>query len=223
MKSVLSQTDIDMIRDRYEGRFRQYGYSPKTLDWDKGKQDIRFSVLTSQLDFQGCSVLDIGCGFGDLNRTLAEQASSEYTYLGVDVVPSLVKEGERLFGSDHVRFLCGDVLAMDLPQVDYAICSGMFNLKMSGEKNMEFIRAVAKKTFGLCRIGFAFDFLSDKVDYRKEITFHSSPEEILAMAYKLSRNVMLCNNYMPFEFSLFVFKDESFDPALTVFNRWMSA
>ncbi|MBU1340782.1 MAG: class I SAM-dependent methyltransferase [Proteobacteria bacterium] len=219
----LSKKDAKIICDRYENLYQGYGYSPRTLDWDKGKQDMRFSILTSQFNFQNTEVLDIGCGFGDLNRILSARTDNQYKYHGVDIVPSFISEARRQYNSDKVNFYCGDFLAMDLPEVDYAIASGIFNFKLKDSDNYNFIEQTMKKAFSLSRVGFAFDFLSDKVDYGKEMTFHSSPEKILAFAYGLSRNVSLLNNYMPFEFSVFVFKDDSFDPKYTIFNRWFES
>ncbi|RJR35583.1 MAG: class I SAM-dependent methyltransferase [Desulfobacteraceae bacterium] len=218
---TLSQKDVLTISTRYEERYREYGYSPRTLDWDKGKQLTRFSILTSQYDFHNKEVLDIGCGFGDLNRVLHAKTEGVYRYLGVDLTQALLSEARSRYGSDRVSFVHGDFLAMQLPQVDYAIASGIFNLRLSEGDNNTFTEQVLRKAFLLCRDGFAFDFLSDKVDYRKENTFHTSPERMLALAYTLSRNVLLLNNYMPFEFSLFVFKDDSFDPKCTIFRRWL--
>lgn len=221
MTQVLSPTDIQGISDRYENRYREYGYDPRTLDWDKGKQNMRFSILTSQYDFRGREVIDIGCGFGDLNRVLSAITGGDYRYWGIDVVQSLLSEAQSRYGNERVRFHCGDFLAMDVPEADYAIASGIFNLKLQEGDNYAFIEQVMRKAFRLCRVGFAFDFLSDKVDYGKENTFHASPEYILKLAYGLSRNVILLNNYMPFEFSLFVFKDDSFDKKCTIFHRWL--
>lgn len=220
MHSNLSKKDAEIICDRYEKRYQDYGYSPRTLDWDKGKQDMRFSILTSQFDFKNSEVLDIGCGFGDLNRILSSRTDNQYHYHGVDIVPSLISEARHQYKGDNIDFYCGDFLEMDLPQVDYAIASGIFNFKLKDNNNYQFIEQSMEKAYRLSRTGFAFDFLSDKVDYTKEMTFHSSPEKILALAYGLSRNVTLLNNYMPFEFSVFVFKDDSFDPKYTIFNRW---
>ncbi|MBN2644217.1 MAG: class I SAM-dependent methyltransferase [Desulfuromonadaceae bacterium] len=220
MADSISKSDLDQIRQRYEQRFRNFGYSPKTLDWDKGKQDIRFSILTSQLDFTGKSVLDIGCGFGDLNLTLNSITNGNYRYLGVDICPPLIEEARKRYGSEKVEFFCGDIRSANLNNIDYAIASGIFNQKFEHSDNKGFIEDTMRWVFDSVNIGFAFNFLSDKVDYRKDNTYHSSPEEILGMAYKLSRNLLLLNNCMPFEFSLFVFKDDSFDPATTIFNRW---
>ena len=66
------------------------------------------------------------------------------------------------------------------------------------------------------------DFLSDKVDYQHEHTFHNAPEAVLAFAYGLTRNIVLRNDYMPFEFSILLLKDDSFDTADAAFNAYKS-
>jgi SAM-dependent methyltransferase len=222
MSQLPTDGDVQSLRERYEQRYRQYGYAPGTLDWDKGKQPLRFDILTSPFDLKGRSILDIGCGFGDLNLALRRAVGDDYDYLGVDVVESFVAEGRSRYGGDRVQFVCAEFLSLeDLPPVDVAIASGTFNLKWPRAENRTVIRRTMERAFELAREGLAFDFLSDKVDFRKDNTHHSSPEDLLAFAYGLSRNVMLLNHYMPFEFALFVFKDDSFDPASTIFNRWL--
>jgi SAM-dependent methyltransferase len=217
----LPRSDKNAVIERYSQRFAEHGYSPKTLGWDKGKQDIRFAVLTSQYDFRGKSVLDIGCGFGDLNRTLQKSCGTEYRYHGVDLVPVLIEHARTLYRESHIRFSCADILSDDIGgDYDYAIASGIFNFKLRDVANYDFIQAVIIKALSLCRDGLAFDFLSDKVDYQHEHTFHSSPERILALAYQQSRNVVLRNDYMPFEFSLHINKDGSFDREDTVFHHY---
>src|SRR3989339_2012946 len=74
MRSVCSGRNADMndkdkavfIR-RYRARYQQHGYSPVSLGWGKGgRQHLRFSVLAGIGIGKEDSVLDIGCGFGDL-------------------------------------------------------------------------------------------------------------------------------------------------------------
>ena len=38
--------------ERYTRRFNQHGYSPLSLGWSKGKQQVRFDILTSQVDLE---------------------------------------------------------------------------------------------------------------------------------------------------------------------------
>lgn len=216
----LPAEDRENTIERYRSRYQVHGYSPKTLGWDKGRQFIRFDVLTSRYDFTGKRILDIGCGFGDLNLTLREKFGPTYSYLGIDLVDDLVGEARRRYGNDRVHFEVGDFLALPLAaDFDYVVASGVFNHRLEAADNEVVIEDSIARSLELARDGLAFDFLSDKVDYRHEHTFHSAPERILAMAYRHSRNVVLRNDYMPFEFSLFLFRDDSFEPSKAVFNR----
>jgi SAM-dependent methyltransferase len=210
--------DICATQERYSSRFAKYGATPKALGWDKGKQDVRFDVLTSLYDFSEKSVLDIGCGFGDLLSVLNERAS-HFSYTGIDIVDDLVGHAKKVH--PEFMFISGDFISYDFNQeFDYCIASGIFNHKLMFQDSYDFIYQAMQKALQVARDGFAFDFLSDKVDYMHEHTFHSSPSKILDLAFTLSRNVVLRNDYMPFEFSLFIFKDESFSVEDTLFSRY---
>lgn len=221
MSLILPAADRQETIERYTARYQKFGYSPKALGWDKGKQEVRFKVLTSQYDFTDKAVLDIGCGFGDLNKILQKKYADNYSYLGIDLVPDLIKEAQGHYTGRSIDFITGDFLEVELKgKFDFVVASGIFNHRLSEGNNYELIEATIAKALSVARDGLAFDFLSDKVDYQLEHTFHSSPEKILTMAYKHSRNVMLRNDYMPFEFSLFIFKDDSFPFEDTLFHRF---
>lgn len=218
----LPEQDRRNTVERYTRRFEEHGYSPLTLGWNKGRQPIRFDALTSEYDFSGKAVLDIGCGFGDLLHTLESKFEPVKAYCGVDLVEALVAEARQHWPAHH--FVTGDFLELEFDQeFDYAVASGVFNHRLKDIDNAAFIELAMARAFALCRDGFAFDFLSDKVDYSLEHTYHASPEQVLSMAYALSRNVVLKNNYMPFEFSVFVFKDDGFDPEQAVFRRYLES
>lgn len=223
MKLIIPDLDRAETICRYSSRYEKFGYSPKSLGWEKGKQDVRFDILTSHYDFSEKSVLDIGCGFGDLNKTLGKKFGGKYSYLGVDLVPDLIDEARKRYIGDHIDFTVDDFLSVDFSrEFDFVIASGVFNHHYKNVNNYDVIEAAISKALSLASDGLAFDFLSDKVDYRLRNTFHSAPEKILSLAYKFSRNVILRNDYMPFEFSLFVFKDDSFSSEDTLFFRYKS-
>lgn len=222
---TMSYEDKNKLLSDYKSRYHEYGYSPKTLGWDKGKQNIRFDVLTSQWDLNNKRILDVGCGFGDLNNYFRNNGFDNYEYVGVDIVDDLIEEAKERNshnGKAEITYICDDFLKFETEDsFDYVISSGAFNRKFFGElDNYIFIENCMDKSLRLCGGGIAFDFLSDKVDYKYEHTFHSSPEKILEMAYKRSRNVMLRNDYMPFEFSIFIFKDDSFEKEDTIFKQY---
>ena len=89
--SRLPEDELKSIINRYKKRYEKFGFDPRSLGWDKGKQDLRFSVLTDFFDCRGKSILDIGCGFGDLNKFLFNQYQFEYEYVGIDPSVGLLK------------------------------------------------------------------------------------------------------------------------------------
>jgi len=217
----MSSNEKEKVIQRYTKRYNEYGYSPKTLGWDKGKQDLRYSILLEEFKLDNKNVLDIGCGFGDANKIL-KQITSEYSYTGIDIVQELLVEAQKNFQDENsISFIHGDFLENDFTQTyDIILASGIFNFRLEEQDNYEFIESCMQKAFALAKDGVAFDFLSDKVDFKSKLTFHASPSTILNMAYRLSKNVILKNNYMPFEFTIVIFKDESFKVEDTIFTRF---
>ena len=195
-----------------------HGYSLKALGWDKGKQFLRFHQLTSNWDLTGASVLDVGCGFGDFVDYLRCMNIDGCTYTGIDLVGEFIAEGKRRFASANATFV-QTALEDYAPSstFDYVIASGTFNLKLEGVDGYEEIRGSLARMFRLANIALSADFISDRVDYAHEHNFNSAPETILSMAYGLSRNVILRNDYFPFEFCVTIYKDDSFSRETTMF------
>lgn len=215
-----SEKDVHSARERYGKRFKEYGISPHSLGWNKGKQNVRFDVLTSQNELTGKKILDIGCGFGDLYAYLSDQGTRPSSYTGIDIVPEFIDVAKQQHPQSNAEFFVGEFHSLDMKcDYDYVIASGIFNHKLTSNANYEFIDATIRKALSVCKEGIAFDFLSDKVDFQLNHTFHSAPETILSLAYKYSRNIVLRNDYMPFEFALFIFKDDGFLKEDTLFNR----
>lgn len=211
-----------MIAD-YKKKYKKFGYSPKALGWDKGKQNLRFHALTHRFELNGCSILDLGCGFGDFNAYLKKTGISDYKYLGVDIVDDFIAEANSRYACDNICFLQDDILSYNSSEpFDYVISSGVFNhifIDCYQGGGYAFIWECMVKAFSICNVALSFDFLSDKVDYRLEHTFHSAPEKILNMAYGLSRNIVFDNSYFPFEFCITIYKDNGFCKERTVFER----
>ena len=93
------QPDYTAINTFYASRYKQWGYSPKSLGWDKGNQQVRFDVLTSQYSFEQKSILDIGCGFGDLLDTISKK-TSQFDYTGIDLSEDFIKKAKYVYTHD---------------------------------------------------------------------------------------------------------------------------
>ena len=218
-KKGMDQRDKVGTVEKYCKGYEVYGYSPKALGWAKGRQDIRFEVLLSFFECEGKSILDIGCGFGDLNRVLARSFGDSFRYTGIDVVPDLIDEGRWHYSRENVDFVNSDFLEHSFCRsFDIVVASGIFNHKFVSGENDRFVERVLNKAWSFCKEGLAVDFLSDRVDYRYDHAYYNNQERIVGLGYGLSRDVVLRNDYMPFEFCLYVGKDDSFEKSDAVFN-----
>ena len=80
-----------MIR-RYEERLARFGVSPQALGWTRpALQRRRFAALAEPIIARrSASVLDVGCGFGDLVDYLRQQGWSDGDRLQNSAIPEIV-------------------------------------------------------------------------------------------------------------------------------------
>lgn len=193
--------------ERYSGRYRTMGYDVKTLGWGTAEQQqYRFGrTLTGGIRFDGKSVLDIGCGFGDYRDFLRRQGVSISRYIGWDINQDLVEEARRRHAAEaDVRFEQYDLARSPLPRepvADIGIMLGVlnFNLKETLD-NYDYSRMTIEKAFRLVRDALVVDFLSTRMTetYPKEdFVFYHRPEAMLEIALSLSPDVVLKHDYAP--------------------------
>ena len=200
---------VSMYVHRYEQAYNKHGYSPQGLcSSNVDRSDLRYSVLTQPVLASGGSVLDVGCGFADLFQYLKNKGWKG-RYTGIDIVPSLLKEAAakhpdaRLVQGDGSRGLA------ELGAHDFVISCGAMNLKLPNGGNENHIASFMREMFDVAQIGVVIDFMSTHVDFRHPDAWHTDPVWALEQAHKLSPRVALRSDYLPFEFSLFLFKDVS--------------
>ena len=198
----------DKIIKKYNTLFEQYGDNPKSLGWNKGMQEIRFKNLTQNLDIDdGSSILDFGCGFGDLYGYF-QQGDKKIEYTGTDINEMLIKQGQTKYPDANLQ--TKDILNDSFnSKFDYIFSCGVHNIKT--EDNYIFLENSVKRFLHLSKKAIVFHLLSDKVEYLTENSFHFSPQKVLDIAYKYTNRVVLDNSCMPFEFSIVIFKESHFD------------
>jgi ubiquinone/menaquinone biosynthesis C-methylase UbiE len=201
--------------ERYNERLKKYGYDPKTLGWLKGKQDIRFYILTEIGIRNNDSILDVGCGFGDLFGFFNKK-KMDIKYTGVDINPNLIDIGKKVYPSANFSVMDFEQEDID-KKFDWVLASGIFNFKL--ENNEKFIKNMLKKMFDISKKGVAVDFMSSYVDFQNEGAYHTKPEEVFSYSKTLSKRVALRNDYFPFEFCLYLYKNDSFNEK-TVFIEY---
>ena len=82
----------------YSQLFKKYGYNRRSLGWGsrKGKQSVQFEALCQIGDISNSSILDVGCGFGDLYAYL-KYRGTRVNYTGVDINPDIVFMGKKIY------------------------------------------------------------------------------------------------------------------------------
>lgn len=204
--------------DRYNRRLAEFGHDPRTLGWHKRQHLLRYEILLSHWNLDKADLLDFGCGFGDMYAYCQASNRASARYHGLDLNSNLIDEGKRRYPG--VDLFARDVLIEGLPDVyDVIVASGIYNFRL--KDNWSFI----EKTFALFaahgRQGFAVNFLSNRVDYSEDSLYYADPPKVLDLCYRYSRRVLLRQDYMPFEFTVFVDLRNSFDKSFTVFPEYL--
>ncbi len=213
----MNQSEKESIIKRYSDRIEQFGDSPLTLGWTKGKHILRYHILLNHWRFNGDTLLDFGCGFGDMYDYI-QVLGLNLVYHGYDINPDLIAMGKQKYPDIHLY--AKDILSLAVPEVfDYAVSSGVHNLKL--EDNWGFIEKTFRFFACYCRKGFAVNFISNKVDIVDGHLYHADPAKILDLAYSYSKKVVLRNDYMPFEFTIIVDLQNEFDKDSVVYPEYL--
>ncbi|HUY33259.1 MAG TPA: class I SAM-dependent methyltransferase [Pirellulales bacterium] len=203
----MNQRDREAYRARYVERLERFGHDPRTLGWASGKQAERFAVLTSFVSLdEARSILDVGCGFGDLYDFLL-RAGYRGRYTGLDLVPELIEAGRAAYPAADLRVADLAELGSD-ERFDLVVASGIFNAKLSHEPSWNHMTVTLARMFALCEVAAATDFLTSYVDFERADLHYVSPEQTFRFAKGLTRRVILAHHYMPFEFAICLYKDD---------------
>lgn len=168
-------------------------------------QRKRFDVLSAVGDLNGCSVLDVGCGIGGLYQYLSG-VYSDVTYTGVDINQGMLNMAASRYPG--LNFICADILTEDSflenARFDYVFLSGALNL--SNESQERLINDTMAKMFLIANKAIALNFLSVFADFYKPGEYYSDPEKILGAALNISGKVVLRHDYMPHDFSVYIYR-----------------
>jgi SAM-dependent methyltransferase len=193
------------VIDFYAQRWEQYGYDTRSLGiGSRESQEIRFDVLSQIGDLSHASVLDVGCGFGDLHSYL-ERKGIHVRYTGLDIQPAFIEEARRRHPADE--FFCKDIESFEPKHPpDYVLISGTFNVKFREDQEAWVFRML-RRMFGWAKRGVGINMLSTYYDpghFRGDM-FYCAPEHALAEAHAITRWVTLRHDYLPHDFTLYLY------------------
>lgn len=196
-----------LTKTHYKKRFAKYGVDPKSLSWgSKGAAHQRFRQMWAEIDFNNMSVLDVGCGFGEMAKFLKKRYKS-VKYSGIDIIEEFIEEAQKNF--PEYSFLVRDYFNNPLERkFDIVMASGTLNSDLgSYEENMAFRKKAIKTMFSNTRKVLVFNMLGGHPAPsagEDSNVWYADTLEILDFCMSLTRRVILRANYHPRDFTIFM-------------------
>ncbi len=203
--------NLDDIRSYFDKTLKNFGPTPRGVDWNNEEtRKTRFDQLAKILDpAQEFSLLDYGSGYGALAEYLLASDYPLSHYLGFDILPSMVAEGQRLFKVDaRIQF---SATLEDVPPMDYAIACGVFNMKQDADYSSwtEFVLDCLDQMNDHSTKGFSVNFLTkySDADRMRSDLYYADPCFLFDHCKThYSKNVALLHDYNLFDFTLLIRK-----------------
>lgn len=190
---------------RYTRLLKQHGPTFQAAEWGSEESQLRrFRVIVDGLlpRARTESLLDVGCGLGDLSVEVRLRSGGSVVYDGWDVTPAMVEAAAQRYpynGTFRVR----DVLSWESSeQYDWVVTSGLFT-----HNDREFFDAAIQRMWALCRRGIIFNSLSVWGENPVPGEYQSDPARTLMYCRtKCSSKVVLRHDYLLHDFTVYCYR-----------------
>jgi trans-aconitate methyltransferase len=196
------------IRHYHRHRMETCGHgTARALGWkDDEHQRKRFAVLATVGDLTGCSVLDVGCGYGDLKDYLDSRFAG-ITYTGIDQQPECIVEAQSRYGNrPDTFFFESDFTTLSFPDVDVVMASGALSYRCA---NPAFYVDMICRMYRAARRAVAFNVLDVNRFPMHPLLIGHDPEQVVAWCKGIARNVEVVRGYLDDDVTLFLYKEGS--------------
>src|SRR6267142_4939127 len=187
--------DKQKILDRYASRIEQFGHGAAALGEPKERQAFYFDFLLQVDSLEATdSILDVGCGYGDLYSYLKSQGWHG-EYLGVDINPALIEEGSRRYPEAELRVM--DIQTEQPGRMfDWCFCCHALTSDTQKVPFPEHLEEMLSIMWGCCKKGLIFNLLSPLSDFRNPIHARLEFSSVLPIVVKLTNRFVLRHDYM---------------------------
>lgn len=196
----LSIDDRKRIQKYYTDAFDLYGpEDAKGVHWlDRDSQNIRLRVLLNIADLSGKSILDVGCGTGEL-FALLQKNNIKANYTGIDIVPEFITAAKKRFPEIENVFQEKDIFDVT-ESYDYILASGALSFKV--KENLKFYKSMIQKMWSSVKVALAFNMLNRDIHADDETYAAYNPKEIADFCGKLGAKVEVITDYLPQDFTI---------------------
>ena len=205
--------DIEALSKHYGELVRRHGDRPESAQYaDRETQERRMAVLCEVGVTKDSKVLDLGCGTGQLLSFLQRSLGYDGEYVGYDISPEAIELARSIHPAG--RFEVRNILEQPIEETfDYILVSGVFNNRISD--NRAFFEAISRLLMARVEVGYAFNMLSQFVDYFDDGLYYEDPlyafrfcKEQLSPLVTLRHDYSVRPGSIPFEFSIYVHRTD---------------
>jgi len=194
----------EMFRRRFRGR----GQSGGNIFWSSDRaQSERFNALLKIGDLQDKTILDVGCGYGDLYQFLLDKGIRVASYTGYDIVPEILEIAKQKH--PEVVFKQIDITKDGVDEkFDYVFGSGIFAIE--SDNWTAYMLEMVEKMFDLCNNGVGVNYLSNKTALKSNELHYSSPEETILDIKKkiIGHSISALDDYLFDDYTIFIYRKE---------------
>lgn len=182
----------ETVKEFYSKRHNKIGNKIEAVGWSSKKnQLLRFDLLTRHIKNKE-SLLDFGCGFGDMYFFLTKK-NQKIQYFGYDI-HNFQKSKSKI---NFIR-------KVGIKKFDHICCSGVFTLKTK-HSNFYTIYKLSE-LFKKCKKSLAVNFLSKSNKKKLKKNHYFSAQTIVKIVEKLSHKYILYNDYKLNEITVIILK-----------------
>lgn len=189
------------IAEFYNELCRSFEHSWQAAGWEsQDNQYVNFLLLESIIS-PNSSVLDVGCGQGDLYSKIKNK---NVKYQGWDISDLMIEKAK----SKHpkVSFLNKDFFEDSSEKFDCVVAAGAFSFKV--EDQYSYIEKAIRLCVDRCNSAAAITMTSELADVKyEEPLFYYSPVKILEISLSITPYVILNTSSLPNEMVLFLYKN----------------
>ncbi len=197
---------IDKATIQHFHRHRLQCYAPdgvQALGYrHQDSQSLRFKALADMAVLDHHTVLDVGCGHGDLKGYL-DTRFHNFNYIGIDFMPEFIATAQQRYGQRPACFFCtSDFTTSDLPPADYIFACGVLAYR---SQNPQFHEHMIEKLFHSAQKGLGFNMLHRDHFPEHPLLHGHDPQRIFEFCSRISPKVELITGYLDDDFSIWMY------------------
>ncbi len=218
----------DYIIQMYQKAYKAHGYSSSSLFDPKDRSIQRFMALEKSLapflanaikTNSTIKLLDYGCGLGYLEKYLHSKYPNLIRYTGADIVPEFIEQNKEAYPNS--KFLLIDGAHSIKEEFDLIVGVNVFNILGSRtlvEHELEIKKSISH-LFKFASQGLYITFMSSYVDFKQEGAYHANASDLLDYCtLNLTRRSILDQSFLPYEFSISLYKCDYIKQDQSIYN-----